>query len=122
MILDLMVNAHKGAVFLFQPVINGVGGNLVSIQASRLSTALHQQTELGVLPDEVKVWITPWQAFFSDSKFIFIYRCMCIHIYVHPKVTIKNFKLSPKWDLKICNLKPFLGEKLFKIGKVKDKQ
>lgn len=80
MILDLMVNAHKGAVFLFQPVINGVGGNLVSIQASRLSTALHQQTELGVLPDEIKVWITPWQAFFSDSKFIFIqiYMCSCI--------------------------------------------
>lgn len=84
MILDLMVNAHKGAVFLFQPVINGVGGNLVSIQASRLSTALHQQTELGVLPDGIKVWITPWQAFFTDSKFIFIqiyiyiYMCSCI--------------------------------------------
>lgn len=67
MILDVMVNSHKG-VAVFQPVINGVGGNLVSIQASRLSTALHQQAELGVLPDEIKVWITPFHAFFSDSK------------------------------------------------------
>ena len=27
----------------YQPVINGVAGNLVGVQASRLSTALHQQ-------------------------------------------------------------------------------
>ncbi|XP_046682802.1 solute carrier family 41 member 3 isoform X1 [Homalodisca vitripennis] len=65
MILDVMVDAHKG-VAVFQPVINGVGGNLVSIQASRLSTALHQQAELGSLPDHLPVTITPWQAFFSD--------------------------------------------------------
>lgn len=108
MILDLMVNAHKGAVFLFQPVINGVGGNLVSIQASRLSTALHQQTELGVLPDEIKVWITPWQAFFTDSKFIFIKIYICVHVYVHQHVTIKHFKLLAKWGLKICNRKLIL--------------
>lgn len=110
MILDLMVNAHKGAVFLFQPVINGVGGNLVSIQASRLSTALHQQTELGVLPDEIKVWITPWQAFFTDSKFIFIQIHMCsCKLYVHQDVTIKHFKLLAKWGLKICNHKLILS-------------
>ncbi|XP_054280544.1 solute carrier family 41 member 1 isoform X2 [Macrosteles quadrilineatus] len=66
MILDEMVNKHKG-VAVFQPVINGVGGNLVSIQASRLSTALHQKAELGFLPDDVTVWSSPWSAFFSDT-------------------------------------------------------
>lgn len=62
-----MVNKHTG-VAVFQPVINGVGGNLVSIQASRLSTALHQQGDLGDLPENFKRWISPVEAFFSDSK------------------------------------------------------
>jgi len=31
-------------IALFQPVINGVAGNLVSIQASRLSTAMHRSS------------------------------------------------------------------------------
>lgn len=34
----------------FQPVINGVGGNLVAVQASRLSTALHKVSVPGTLP------------------------------------------------------------------------
>lgn len=34
----------------FQPVINGVGGNLVAIFASRLSTALHRTSEQGSVP------------------------------------------------------------------------
>lgn len=39
-------------IAVFQPVINGVGGNLVAVQASRISTALHKQAVLGVLtPD-----------------------------------------------------------------------
>ena len=29
-------------IAVFNPVMNGVGGNLVAVQASRLSTALHQ--------------------------------------------------------------------------------
>ena len=33
------------AMAAYQPVINGVAGNLVSVQASRLSTALHQRQE-----------------------------------------------------------------------------
>ena len=38
-ILDFTVSAYKG-IAVFQPVINGVGGNLVAVQASRLSTWL----------------------------------------------------------------------------------
>ncbi|RCN53307.1 divalent cation transporter [Ancylostoma caninum] len=38
-------------VAIFQPVINGVGGNLAAVQASRLSTYFHQSATLGELPD-----------------------------------------------------------------------
>uniref|UniRef100_A0A0N5AT29 Divalent cation transporter n=1 Tax=Syphacia muris TaxID=451379 RepID=A0A0N5AT29_9BILA len=37
-------------VAAFQPVINGVGGNLAAVQASRMGTFLHQNASLGVLP------------------------------------------------------------------------
>ncbi|RWS24894.1 solute carrier-like protein [Leptotrombidium deliense] len=50
----------------YQPVINGVGGNLVAIQASRLSTFLHQHTHSGELPDDdPKVCASPCSAFFT---------------------------------------------------------
>lgn len=34
----------------FQPVINGVGGNLVAVQASKISTYLHRFGKIGQLP------------------------------------------------------------------------
>ncbi|KAH7695995.1 divalent cation transporter [Aphelenchoides avenae] len=36
---------------LFQPVINGVGGNLAAVHASRLSTFFHKTCTLGALPN-----------------------------------------------------------------------
>ncbi|XP_049822008.1 solute carrier family 41 member 1-like isoform X2 [Aethina tumida] len=51
LILDFMVSRFEG-IAVFQPVINGVGGNLVAVQASRISTALHKQAELGILTTE----------------------------------------------------------------------
>ena len=41
-------------IAVFQPVINGVAGNLVGIHASRISTELHRTSRLGVLPKELK--------------------------------------------------------------------
>ena len=52
---------------LFQPVINGVGGNLVAIHSSRMSTALHKQASLGDIPADVKMFRSPMQAFFDKS-------------------------------------------------------
>ncbi|KAJ8676023.1 hypothetical protein QAD02_011809, partial [Eretmocerus hayati] len=49
---------------IFQPIINGIGGNLVSVQASRISTMLHQSTLIGILPPWTKTWISPWKALF----------------------------------------------------------
>ena len=41
-------------IAVFQPVINGVAGNLVGIQASRVSTELHRTSKLGKLPKELE--------------------------------------------------------------------
>lgn len=40
-------------IALFQPVINGVAGNLVGIQASRISTDLHRTSQLGTQPAQL---------------------------------------------------------------------
>ena len=46
LILDCTVSQYKGFA-IYSPVINGVGGNLVAVQASRLSTSLHQGSSPG---------------------------------------------------------------------------
>lgn len=67
LILDFMVSRFEG-IAVFQPVINGVGGNLVAVQASRISTALHRDAELGSLADdEADICISPATAFFGKG-------------------------------------------------------
>ena len=44
LILEYAVDAFNG-IAVFQPVMNGVGGNLVAVQASRMSTHLHTLTD-----------------------------------------------------------------------------
>ncbi|CAH1785051.1 unnamed protein product [Owenia fusiformis] len=52
LILDATVSDPRyHGMAVFQPVINGVGGNLVAVHASRMSTALHRVSKPGVLPD-----------------------------------------------------------------------
>ncbi|CAF0713617.1 unnamed protein product [Brachionus calyciflorus] len=53
-------------VAIFQPVVNGVGGNLVAIFASRLSTALHKTSDQGTIPS----WAPKkWYLYFSQTFF-----------------------------------------------------
>ncbi|KAJ3587062.1 hypothetical protein NHX12_013452 [Muraenolepis orangiensis] len=69
LILDRTVSdpAFRGMAVL-TPVINGVGGNLVAIQASRLSTYLHLWSIPGVLPYKMRQhWPQPWISFFSSG-------------------------------------------------------
>ncbi|KAL5015109.1 hypothetical protein ScPMuIL_009379 [Solemya velum] len=67
LILDFTVANYHG-IAVFQPVINGVGGNLVAVQASRISTSLHKTCQLGVLPEDVKKGCgNPIKVFFSNS-------------------------------------------------------
>nr|XP_033338231.1 solute carrier family 41 member 1-like isoform X1 [Megalopta genalis] len=68
LILDRVVDEYKGFV-IFQPIINGIGGNLVSVQASRISTTLHQTTIMGILPPSSKMWVSPWTALFRGSPY-----------------------------------------------------
>ncbi|CAG2163433.1 unnamed protein product [Oppiella nova] len=48
-IFDFAVSVFE-TIAIFQPIINGVGANLVAVQASRISTYLHQRCALGEKP------------------------------------------------------------------------
>lgn len=67
LVLDKAVDEYNGFV-VFQPIINGIGGNLVSVQSSRISTMLHQSSLLGILPPHTKQWVAPWTALFHGGK------------------------------------------------------
>lgn len=68
LILDFTVSSYKG-IAVFQPVINGVGGNLVAVQASRISTALHAAAPLGKLPKfAAELCINPCSAFCARGE------------------------------------------------------
>ncbi|KAL3063860.1 hypothetical protein OYC64_000226 [Pagothenia borchgrevinki] len=69
LILDKTVSDpnFKGMA-VFTPVMNGVGGNLVAIQASRISTYLHFWSIPGVLPYKMRQhWPNPCITFFSSG-------------------------------------------------------
>ncbi|XP_071438703.1 solute carrier family 41 member 1 [Hetaerina americana] len=67
LVLDSVVGLFDGFV-IFQPIINGIGGNLVSVQASRISTMLHQSSLIGILPPHAKMCIPPWKALLTSRQ------------------------------------------------------
>ncbi|NP_001085474.1 solute carrier family 41 member 3 L homeolog [Xenopus laevis] len=69
LILDKTVTDPKfEGMAVFTPVINGVAGNLVAIQASRISTFLHFWSMPGVLPYKMRQhWPNPCTTFFSSG-------------------------------------------------------
>ncbi|KAG8002910.1 Solute carrier family 41 member 3 [Nibea albiflora] len=69
LILDKTVSdPNFEGMAVFTPVINGVGGNLVAIQASRISTYLHFWTIPGVLPYKMRQhWPNPCITFFTSG-------------------------------------------------------
>ncbi|CAC5381821.1 SLC41A [Mytilus coruscus] len=67
LILDFTVGNYHG-IAVFQPVINGVGGNLVAVQASRITTLLHLQKRKGIVED-VKGCPNVFGTFCKSSKF-----------------------------------------------------
>jgi len=72
LILDYTISSYKG-IAVFQLVINGVGGNLVAVQASRISTSLHKDYHTGV-QGTLNVCINPFHTFFAKVEFIMIYK------------------------------------------------
>uniref|UniRef100_A0A8C5H3W6 Solute carrier family 41 member n=1 Tax=Gouania willdenowi TaxID=441366 RepID=A0A8C5H3W6_GOUWI len=69
LILDKTVSdPNFEGMAVFTPVINGVGGNLVAIQASRISTYLHFWSIPGVLPYMMRQnWPNPFVTFFYSG-------------------------------------------------------
>ncbi|KAM3726804.1 Solute carrier family 41 member [Dirofilaria immitis] len=54
-------------IAVFQPVINGVGGNLAAIQASRLATLYHQRCSFGTLTEDLSMHFSLKRAFLSND-------------------------------------------------------
>ncbi|XP_023983127.1 solute carrier family 41 member 2 isoform X1 [Physeter macrocephalus] len=68
LILDTTVSdPNLAGIVVYTPVINGIGGNLVAIQASRISTYLHLHSIPGELPDEPKGGYYPFRTFFGPG-------------------------------------------------------
>lgn len=68
LILDTTVSdPNLVGIVVYTPVINGIGGNLVAIQASRISTYLHLHSIPGELPDEPKGCYYPCRTFFGPG-------------------------------------------------------
>ncbi|XP_036234416.1 solute carrier family 41 member 1 isoform X1 [Bactrocera oleae] len=68
LVLDASVEIFNGFV-VFQPIINGIGGNLVSVQASKISTMLHQSSIIGIIPPHTKIFEWPWKALFKGVPY-----------------------------------------------------
>lgn len=70
--LDAAVNVYKGFV-VFQPIINGIGGNLVSVQASKISTMLHQSSIIGIVPPHTTICESPWRALVKGGNALLLF-------------------------------------------------
>lgn len=66
------MDAFTGFV-VFQPIINGIGGNLVSVQASKISTFLHQSTIPGIIPPHTKIFENPLRALVTSGKSLSVF-------------------------------------------------
>ncbi|KAI1708410.1 divalent cation transporter domain-containing protein [Ditylenchus destructor] len=67
-IMEQAVEAYPN-IPVFQPVINGVGGNLVAVQASKISTYFHQFGKKGVLPaNRLLTYLNPLRTFACKEK------------------------------------------------------
>ncbi|KAB0346369.1 hypothetical protein FD754_011226 [Muntiacus muntjak] len=74
LILDTTVSdPNLVGIVVYTPVINGIGGNLVAIQASRISTYLHLHSKPGELPDEPKGCYYPFRTFFGPGRCLWIF-------------------------------------------------
>ncbi|TDG96867.1 hypothetical protein EPR50_G00234270 [Perca flavescens] len=68
LILDKTVSdPNLAGIVVYTPVINGIGGNLVAIQASRFSTHLHFNCAPGEVPDEAKGCYYPCRTFWGSG-------------------------------------------------------
>lgn len=74
-VLNIAISRNR-EIALFNPIICGVGGNLVAVQASRLSTYLHRTERLGSIPEDEKVCSNPLRLFTSPKPTFVIARIL----------------------------------------------
>ncbi|XP_060892438.1 solute carrier family 41 member 2 [Labrus mixtus] len=68
LILDKTVSdPNLAGIIVYAPVINGIGGNLVSIQSSRISTSLHLNYPPREVPEERQGCYNPCRTFFGTG-------------------------------------------------------
>lgn len=122
MILELASGKFAG-LELYQPVINGVGGNLVSVQASRISTSLHRDCVMGQLPGKLpgapnQVWMSPLTVFFKmgvDSTAARVLLGIVIpgHLIF---ATVTHFVSHSESQYSILFLSVYLGAAVIQVG------
>ncbi|XP_028163070.1 solute carrier family 41 member 3-like isoform X2 [Ostrinia furnacalis] len=76
-VLDQAVDRYRGYE-VFQPIVNGIGGNLVCVQSSRLATHLHQTAIPGQLPEGTRILEWPWKTLFFGTKAAKVARMLII--------------------------------------------
>ncbi|XP_050357136.1 solute carrier family 41 member 1-like isoform X1 [Nymphalis io] len=76
-VLDQAVEQYQGYE-VFQPIVNGIGGNLVCVQSSRLATNLHQTAIPGVLPENTRIIEWPWKTLFYGTTAAKVARMLLI--------------------------------------------
>lgn len=77
LVLMTAVDRFTGFV-VFQPIINGIGGNLVSVHASKMATMLHQSAIPGILPPHGKIFELPWKSLFYGTPYAITARILII--------------------------------------------
>ncbi|KAM9377662.1 solute carrier family 41 member 2 [Pholidichthys leucotaenia] len=63
----MMSDPNLAGIIAYAPVINGLGGNLISIQSSRISTNLHLNHSPGDVPVDRRCCYNPFHAFFGPG-------------------------------------------------------
>ncbi|KAJ8707453.1 hypothetical protein PYW08_010705 [Mythimna loreyi] len=76
-VLDKAVDHYRGYE-VFQPIVNGIGGNLVCVQSSRLATHLHQTAIPGELPENTRLIEWPWKTLFYGTAAAKVARMLLI--------------------------------------------
>ena len=84
LVLSKAVSRWKG-IAIYSPIINGVGGNLVAVQASRISTSLHTAGQPGRTVEGSNCgYGGPVATFFSTSEWFLRVRA---HTHTHTHTT-----------------------------------
>lgn len=66
-----LVNGNSLSLSILQFSSSGIGGNIVAVQASRISTSLHQGSKLKSEDERGIInFCSPWRAFFSRGSFL----------------------------------------------------